>query len=285
MKRFSENHPVGIAYILIFIIFSLRILDVFVIRSDELFGEQVLTKIVGLVLILVYVWSVKGSFGSIGLYSRYWKFSVMLGLLVMAMGLFTGYGAEWLYLYVTGAYPKLFVAAQGHALIPENAVTGGLLFGITLFAGNVINSFMEEGLFRGMLITHLGSRISLRKTNLVQAFLFGIWHIVWPIRDYLDGQTDLSMALGTSAGYIVLSGLIGFAWGYFYQKTNSLWTSWSAHTLNNTVMNFFHITTTSGAPLTLGLRAGVATLVVVALLPFVRKVAETRTMPEIKTWG
>ena len=284
MKHFSENHPLQASFVLILTAFLLRILDVFMIRSDELFGEQVLTKVVVLILIIAYTRSVKGNLDCIGLHAIRWQISVTLGLLVMAPGLIFGYGVEWLYLYLTGESPRLFIAAQGHTLIPESAATGGFFFVLILCSGNIVNSFMEEGLFRGILITHMGSRMSLMKANLIQASLFGIWHIVWPIRDYLDGRTDLLTVVGMSAGYILLSGMIGFAWGYFYQKTNSLWASWSAHTLNNTIMNFFHITTASGMPSTLGLRVAVITLIVVGLLPLFRKVSASRNMPEVITW-
>jgi membrane protease YdiL (CAAX protease family) len=285
MKQLTINHPMWVVCILISVIFSLRIFEVFGLRSDELFGEQFLTKIIGLVLIIGYVVSAKGNLGSIGIHSKYWLFSSMLGFLVMAVGLFVGYGAEWLYLHEVNEDPRFFMAAQGHTLIPENIAAGGLFFGVTLLSGNVINSFMEEGLFRGVIITHFGYRIGLTKANLLQACLFGIWHIVWPIRDYLDGQTSLNATLGTSIGYIFLSGLIGFAWGYLYLKTNSLWTSWSAHTLNNTVINFFHVTTVSGMPSTLGLRVGIATLVVLALLPIVKKITKAKEIQEVETWS
>jgi hypothetical protein len=48
MKKYSEKYPVFVATVLIILISLIRILDVFIIRSDEMFGEQVLTKCVGL---------------------------------------------------------------------------------------------------------------------------------------------------------------------------------------------------------------------------------------------
>ena len=87
VKRFSESYPVRAAFVLVLIACVLRILDVFVVRSDELIGEQVLAKVGGLILIVAYVWSVKGTLQGIGFHARHWKTSVALGLLVMAIGL------------------------------------------------------------------------------------------------------------------------------------------------------------------------------------------------------
>jgi uncharacterized protein len=244
--------------------------DVFVLRSDELFGEQVLTKVLGLILILTYAWNAKGSLRGIGMHANQWMQNAALGLALMAIALVIGYGVEWLALFFMKQQPAFYFAAEGNTLLPNDAATGGWLFALTLIAGNVVNSFMEEGLFRGVLISHLGSRWSLGKANLVQASIFGIWHIVWPLRDYLDGKTDFASMLGVSIGYILLSALIGLAWGLLFIKTNSLWTSWSAHTLNNTVMNFLHITTAAGIPSTLGLRVAAATLSIAVLSYFVK---------------
>ena len=277
MKRLSETRPVQIALLFVLGVFAIRILDVFVIRSDEIFGEQVLTKVLGLILILVYAWNAKGSLRGIGLHADHWARNVALGLALMGGALVIGYGVEWLTLFFMGQQPAFYFAAEGNTLLPNDAATGNWLFALTLIAGNVVNSFMEEGLFRGVVISHLGSRMSLIKANLIQASIFGVWHIVWPLRDYLDGKTDFASMLGVSIGYILLSGLVGLAWGLFYIKTNSLWTSWSAHTLNNTAMNLLHITTAAGLPSTLGLRVAVATLVIAGMSRFVRKSADFQT--------
>jgi membrane protease YdiL (CAAX protease family) len=278
VKRFSESYPVRAAMVLVLIACVLRVLDTFVIRSDELIGEQVVAKVGGLILIIAYVWSVKGTLRCIGFHATHWKTSVALGLLVMAVGLVFGYGVEWLYLHLAGEEPRLLFAVQSHPIVPEDTATSGALLALILVLGNAINSSMEEGLFRGILVTHLGSRMSLTKANLIQAA------ITVPIRAYVDGQMDLVTAVVMSVGYILLSVLIGFAWGYLYQKTDSLWAPWSAHALNNTVMNFLQITTAGGAPSTLVLRVAVIALTVVGLLPLFRKASARLKMPQVVTW-
>jgi membrane protease YdiL (CAAX protease family) len=284
VKRFSESYPVRAALVLVLIACVLRVLDVFVVRSDELIGEQVLAKVGGLILIIAYVWSVKGTLRCIGFHATHWRTSVALGLLIMAVGLVLGYGVEWLFLHLAGEEPRLLFAVQSHPIVPEDTATSGALLALILVLGNAINSSMEEGLFRGILITHLGSRMSLTKANLIQAALFGVWHITVPIRAYVDGQMDLVAAVAMSVVYILVSGLIGFAWGYFYQKTDSLWAPWSAHALNNTVMNFLQITTAAGMPSTLGLRVTVISLTVVGLLPLFRRASARLKTPQVVTW-
>jgi membrane protease YdiL (CAAX protease family) len=149
--------------------------------------------------------------------------------------------------------------------------------------GNAVNSSMEEGLFRGVMITHLGSRMSLFKANLIQALLFAAWHLPITIRGYVDGQMSLGEAAFLSVGYVVTSGLAAFVWGYLYQKTNSLWGPWAAHALNNTTLNFAHITAAGGSSM-VAVIVGVNALVIGALLPLVKRAAVRLNMPQIVTW-
>jgi membrane protease YdiL (CAAX protease family) len=57
------------------------------------------------------------------------------------------YTVEWILLQQLGQEPKLLFSA----IDPKAGVTGGL-FALWLVIGNFINSFMEEGLFRGVML-------------------------------------------------------------------------------------------------------------------------------------
>jgi len=127
---------------------------------------------------------------------------------------------------------------EGNSLIPNTAMSGGLGLGMLLVLGNILNANMEEGCFRGFLIGNLKRKLSVRAAVLIQALLFGIWHIFWPLRDFLDSKTDLTAFLVTSAVYCVAATIIGLAWGVLFMPTDNLWIAVVAHTINNTVMNF-----------------------------------------------
>jgi len=191
---------------------------------------------------------------------------------------------EWIYFSSINANPSISFAVLAQSLVPEKVKTGGLFLASSIIGGNVINSFMEEGLFRGILITHLSSRLSAVRANIFQSLIFGFWHIVWPLRDYMDGYTDLTTTTITAVSYIAFATVIGFAYGYLFQKTNSLWTSWSAHTLNNTAFNFMHITTNTGLDVGMGLRAGVAVFSVAASLPFIKMLAKRDSLLTSEKW-
>ncbi len=107
---------------------------------------------------------------------------------------------------------------------------------------------MEEGIFRGLFIKAFAARWSFRVSNLVAAALFGVWHLVMPLRSYLDGEMTFGAMVGMGCGYLVLSGLMGVKWGLLYRGTGSLWAGIGDHLFNNTIAtNMLHVVTANGA--------------------------------------
>ena len=86
-------------------------------------------------------------------------------------------------------------------------ITNGssLLAVVVCVIGNIINVYAEEGLFRG-LFCKIGIQYYSQKTaNIIQALLFGIWHITNVINPLLDGSMNITMAAFMGIGYILLS--------------------------------------------------------------------------------
>ncbi len=251
-------------YFVIFL-FAVRCLDVFVIRSDQWFGEQVLTKVIGIIGVFSYLWLYRLPFHRIGFTSVQLRQGIFWGTTIILIALLAGYVSEWSFLFFSGQNPTFYLNPQGNSLIPEAVVTGSLTFAGILLAGNLVNSIMEESFFRGFLLWQLQEKFSVKQAIILQGLCFGIWHVFWPIRDYLTGQTDLSTCIGTCLVYGGISAVIGIAWGILYWQTKNLWSVIIAHTLNNSVLNMLHITTASGVPNTIGIRT---TFLVIVFLVF-----------------
>jgi membrane protease YdiL (CAAX protease family) len=123
---------------------------------------------------------------------------------------------------------------QFAAIDPKAGVSGGFLFALWLVLGNFVNSFMEEGLFRGVMIPSCLTRLSFWQTNWLQAILFGAWHLPWALKWYQTGiiETPGEITMGVVVNFFPQI-LLGLVWGYMFLKTGSLWTPWIAHTLTN----------------------------------------------------
>ena len=111
---------------------------------------------------------------------------------------------------------------------------------------NVINVLAEEGMFRGFILKTVTDRWGFKTGNYVQAFLFGIWHIVMCVLGVYDGQMSVVQAIVFAIGYVVLAGILAIEWGTCVNMSGVLWVGLSEHFFNNFIGNFLHVVTTSG---------------------------------------
>lgn len=278
--RISLHWPIMTSLALLVIALFFKWVDTFVLRLDERLGEIVLCKTLGFVLVVAFVWAAGRSLRDIGLHSRHLAPSLLLGSGITAAALIVGYGAE--FALQLQSEPGFQLAA----IDPKAGVTGGVLFVLWMILSNAINSFMEEGLFRGVMLRLFRVKLSFWWANLMQACLFGLWHLPWVLKWYQVGELEAHSGLFFAAlSQFLPMLLIGFVWGYFCLRTDSLWVPWIAHYLNNTVFNLVHITTAGGLDSGPALR-GPVSLIVSLLGMFVVKYAADRfQMPEVKPWG
>ena len=124
----------------------------------------------------------------------------------------------------------------------------GFLFFALCVVFNIINVWMEEGIFRGLFIKTLSATKPFMTANLIGAFLFGVWHIVMPLRSYVNGEMSFAAMALMSIGYIILAGIMGIKWGFLYRMTGNLWVGLGDHLFNNTVAtNMLHVVSSTGA--------------------------------------
>ena len=124
----------------------------------------------------------------------------------------------------------------------------GFLFFALCVVFNVINVWMEEGVFRGLFIKTLSATKPFMTANLIAAFLFGVWHIVMPLRSYVNGEMSFAAMALMSIGYIILAGIMGIKWGLLSRMTGNLWVGLGDHLFNNTVAtNMLHVVSSTGA--------------------------------------
>ena len=84
--------------------------------------------------------------------------------------------------------------------------------------------------------------------NFIAAFLFGVWHIVMPLRSYMNGEMSFAAMILMSIGYTILAGIMGIKWGLLCRITGNLWLGLGDHLFNNTVAtNMLHVVSSTGA--------------------------------------
>jgi len=108
----------------------LRIIEIFCLRLDEVWGEVFVSKLLGFLIIIGYLWLVKRKIRDIGLHSNNFLKSISIVIVVMTITLAFSYFAEWIYLVRRGLQPFFIIAPISNSLDAEFAVQGGFLFGL-----------------------------------------------------------------------------------------------------------------------------------------------------------
>ena len=281
IKRLTYQKPVLTGIILMLIALIFRLIDIFILRLDERLGEIILSKTFGFLLVLLFVWAIGRKPISIGFHGRRLGESLLIGIVITVLPLIVAYAVEWMVLQKFGQEPRLLFSA----IDPKAGVTGGLLFALWLVAGNFINSFMEEGLFRGVMLKLNRMKLSFEKSNWLQAVLFGTWHLVWVVKWYQTGavSTPGEIGLGIVANFLPQI-CLGLVWGYAYLKTDNLWTTWIAHTLTNTTLNLLHMATVDAMDPGMSIRMTTFSIVSLLMMFFIRYARNQRNMPELIVW-
>lgn len=280
----SLQRPVRVVLILFLVAAAIKILDTMVFRIDELVGEAIVTKAVGFLVVVVAYVSICGrDLGDVGFHGRGAGRAVLMGAVTIT-GLFLFSHALQLAVFsARGEEARLVVSAVD----PKSGMEGGWSFGLWLFLGNLVNSAMEEGFFRGVMLGHLRRRYSPWRAILFQALFFAIWHLNWPIKHWMNGEATLGEA-GFEAAALLLSTFIsGVLYGYLYHRTGNLWGAFVAHAINNTFTNVLFFSTAEG--LQLGMEFGPFLAVwlpgYLLLIPLIAWWARSSQFAVLEPWG
>jgi membrane protease YdiL (CAAX protease family) len=256
-------------------------IDTFVLRLDERWGEIILSKTLGFLLVLLFVWITQHRLKDIGLHSKRIGQSLIIGAGITMLAFLISYGVEYLLAVQQASQPEVYLSPLDNKM----GVTGGYLFALLLVVGNFINAFMEEGLFRGLMIPLLLTKLSFMRTNWLQAFLFGAWHLMWVVKYYQLGTVQTSGEISMSAFLnFAPQLLLGLVWGYMYFKTGSLWTPWISHVITNSTLNLLHIDTLQGIDAGMMIRMPIFTILALLSMFLIKYMAEKFQMDEVQPW-
>lgn len=243
MKKVIHSKPI-ISCLLVFLVCCIaRIIEYFLIRTDEtILAENFIHKIFGIGVLLFVLKFSKLSWSHIGFTKINVEKNLLRGLALGTSCFFVAYLVECILLFCMNGNVKISVYTSGFSLNGEAVKQNGIIFILICIAFNIINVWMEEGIFRG-LFTHLfKGNMSFNAAMFFIALLFGVWHWVMPMRDYLEGDSSFGILLVMGIGYIILAGIMSIKWSILYKLTGSLWMGIGDHLFNNVIVtNLLHV--------------------------------------------
>ena len=229
--------------------FAFRTIEYFVIRTDQTFiGEAFIHKLLGIGILIIAIKIFHYSFAEIGFKTGVAFFDLLKGLAFGAVTFIIAYGVEVIIVAASGNLKGLELYVTAYSVVNGNiGHQTAFYFFIICFVGNIINVLMEEGIFRGLFQKMLNSHFKFIIAALIASILFGLWHIMSPLRNYLDGNQSLGGFIAESCMLIGTSALVGFKFALMGELTGNLYMAMGDHFVNNTIINILHVVSTDSA--------------------------------------
>ncbi len=226
-----------------------RFVEYFLIETDRTaIGENVLHKAAGIIILALALKRVNLTWSDIGFQRNCFVSSILKGLLLGSVCFIISFWLELAILALQGNPAYLEIYISSFSLTGSQIKNTDFVFFLLCVVFNVVNVWMEEGIFRGLFIKIFSESKSFMQANFIAAFLFGIWHIVMPVRSCMDGEMSFTAMVLMGIGYIILAGIMGIKWGLLYHMTGNIWTGLGDHLFNNTVAtNMLHVISLNGA--------------------------------------
>lgn len=255
-----------------------RFIEYFAIKTDEtIIGENFIHKLFGIFLFFILLKLLKIKWNKIGFDKGQMLKNTLKGLFLGIVCFGISYSVECLILYLQGYLVHFEFYISGFSLSGQLIKNTGAIFIILCVVFNVINVFMEEGIFRGFFISIMSSKHSFLYANLVSALLFGVWHFVMPARSFMNGEMKSEEALLMCVGYIVLSGIMSIKWGLLYRITGNLWAGIGDHFFNNTIAtNMVHVVTETEADTMQIIRIMIAQLISFVVVVIIYEISKSK---------
>ena len=255
----TKRKALSVVLIIYLICFMFRILEYFILRTDQTFwSEAFIHKLIGIAVLFVVIKHFDFTFKEIGFTKSKTILYILKGLAFGLVIFVLAYSAEILVLALHGNFKTLALYVSAYSVDGNIGHQTALVFFVFCIIGNIINVVMEEGMFRGLFPKLLEHKYTFIISAVIASVLFGMWHIMAPIRDYYDGTMSMSGFIANSIMLVITSALVGFKFAMITKLTGNLYMAMGDHFVNNTIVNILHVISTSGTDELMILRISIA---------------------------
>ena len=275
----NAEHPIRLILLFLLVAFIARIADSLLLRTDEsVIGELFTHKLIGIALMGWAMYHLGIKWRDIGFNRKRFGKGMLIGLGLGIPIYFTAYATEYIVGFVSGKFPSLQFFTTSYNVTGNTEMQSGMLFVIICVIGNIINVIMEDGVFRGLFLRIMEEKLSFTNSMLFSSALFGIWHGIMPLRNYLSGEQSGVGAMMSALMLVLTSFIFGVVLCLLCKTEGSLWAGMTIHFINNASVNLLHIVTTSGIDTMQTIRITIAQtiLFVVVSIWYSRKVIKQK---------
>ncbi len=242
-KLINTKTKTILAVLIIYLLcFTFRVIEYFLIRTDEtFFGEAFIHKLIGIGILVGCVFLFRYKFKDIGFKTGKAFLDILKGLAFGIAVFILAYGVEVIILASQNSFQGLSFYVSAYSVNGNFGNRTDFIFFFICIIGNVINVLMEEGVFRGLFQKMLSDKFVWFVAALISSVLFGVWHIMSPIRSYIDGKMTTGGFIGQTCMLVGTSALVGFKFAMMGKITGNLYMAMGDHFVNNTIVNILHV--------------------------------------------
>ena len=268
MRESLLKNTVRTCCLIFCLLIAVHSFEAIILRMDEtVFGENFINKLFGIFILWLTLRILQWKWSDIGFKGDGFLQSIIWGFSLAAVVFFVAYTVEVIILKTQGNTVQFGFFTMGFSLTGAAEIHRGIGFILMCVFFNIINVAMEEGTFRGLFYEIIRTDHPAKAALLIQALLFGIWHVVTPLHNLIDGDINLIGFIGLSIGYIILAGIMGIKWALMYRMTGSLYAGMADHFFNNCIAtNLLHLSTESGTDELMIIRVLIAQLLSFAIV-------------------
>ena len=246
MLHKKEGILSGVIFIYL-LCFAFRLLEYFLLRTDEtVWGEAFVHKLIGIGNLFIAVKYYNFKFAEIGFTRDKMWYNLTGGLAFGLIVFIPAYLVEIIIAVMQGRFETLALYVSAYSVTGTIGNQTGFLFFVICIVGNMINVIMEEGIFRGLFQKILERKYSFVLSAAIASGLFGIWHIMAPVRSYYDGTMSYNGFVANTILLVATSALVGFKLALMTRLTNSLYMAMGHHFINNATVNMLHVVSNTG---------------------------------------
>lgn len=230
-----------------FLCYAFRAWEYFILRTDKTFwNEAFVHKLAGIVILFIAVSHYNLPFAELGFPKKEAFHSLLFGLGFGLLVFVPVYLVEIIIALMQGRFQTLALYVSAYSINGTTDSQTGFLFFAICIAGNTINVIMEEGIFRGFFQNLLEKKYPFMLSAVIASCLFGLWHMIAPVRSYYDKTISCKGFLANAALLAITSGLAGFQYALLTKLTGSLYMAMGHHFINNTIVNMLHVVSGTG---------------------------------------
>lgn len=242
-----------------FVCVIFRIVEYFVLHTDRtIVGEAIIHKLLGILVMIIAAKRLGYSAEEIGFTKGKSFWNILKGLAFGICVFILAYATEITILVSQGRFDSLKVFVSAYAIDKNIGNRTEFIFFLICIIGNIVNVVMEEGLFRGLFMKMLSNKQTLIKAACVSSLLFGLWHVVSPIRNYIEGTSSMGGMIMNCLMLFITSTLVGFKFVMLTSGTGNLYMAMGDHFVNNTIVNLLHVMSSTGGDEMMVVRVSVA---------------------------